>query len=919
MSRLELGAHTGIIREFVLDESRNLVITASDDKTIRLWDASDGFLYRTYRIPLSTGHVGQLFTLDLNSPAGVIATAGWTPNTSNAATAVYFLEVDTGEIVARLDNLPDIISTLRFSNDGTSICIAFSSVKPGLRCYSYPQMEITFEDFNYKEMIRRMQWLDSGELITAASDGLIVKYSKAGNRLAEKHLLQAQPASSALSADEELLAVGLLDRGGAIVLNASDLSLNVALDAPDAQQRNLPAVAFGPAGKILYAAGDHEGRNSPVYRWDLETGKRTDLALPSELRVTWFEARSDGSLIVATEDPALMAIDSGGQEIYKRRAPLSDFSDDANRLRLSPDGGTVLLGNGQGSGFTFRLGDRKLFRDGSRQGARNEAATQSAGLSISGWQNGREVLVNGNRLKKHPGELIRSLAVSPTSDSFALGGEWSVTRYTLTGDVQWRVELSSIAWQVNVSSNGRVLVAALSDGSLRWYDYRSGREIVAFYKHPDDHEWILWSPDGYYASSPRGDNYLGWHVNRQLDQVAFYRAVQFERIFYRPDIVSRHISAGLAGGVPGSLPPPDFSRITPPQIAVLNPPWVEQQVRQGRYALDIQWSSASSPIEQYNVYVNNIPVLPLADRSGMSQAGRATLTIPLFDSENIIRVEARAGRSLGVAETRVRVAGLPGVQDQPRNLYVVSVGASEFENYPPELQLQFSANDALAIESLFGESLAEQFDNVYVESLTDLSWDLPTKSNIEQALTSLGKSTANDTVVLFLASHGLSNDRGDYYFVPRDANLEDLQRIYDEPDAVTSMVPWTTFVDALADASGRRYLIVDTCHAEQIGGDLELVSLAKRSAASSFALLAAAQGGEESQEMPSVQHGVFTYGLVSAVEASVEAGRTNTVEELFAQAFHFVEKYRPNPRKPQTPQLTAPDSLREFNLLGELN
>ena len=50
---------------------------------------------------------------------------------------------------------------------------------------------------------------------------------------------------------------------------------------------------------------------------------------------------------------------------------------------------------------------------------------------------------------------------------------------------------------------------------------------------------MAWAPDGYYTSSVYGDNYVGWHLNRGKDQAPdFYRAVQFDRILYRPDRVA---------------------------------------------------------------------------------------------------------------------------------------------------------------------------------------------------------------------------------------------------------------------------------------------------------------------------------------------------------------------------------------------
>jgi hypothetical protein len=57
-----------------------------------------------------------------------------------------------------------------------------------------------------------------------------------------------------------------------------------------------------------------------------------------------------------------------------------------------------------------------------------------------------------------------------------------------------------------------------------------------------DNEWVAWTPQGYYTSSANGDKYIGWHVNQGLDLAAqFYPAAQFQKQFYRPDVVAEFL------------------------------------------------------------------------------------------------------------------------------------------------------------------------------------------------------------------------------------------------------------------------------------------------------------------------------------------------------------------------------------------
>ena len=67
--RVETGMHTTLIRRVVVDAPRNRLISASDDKTIRVWQMPEARLVSVLRVPIDHGHEGQIFGLAV-SPDG---------------------------------------------------------------------------------------------------------------------------------------------------------------------------------------------------------------------------------------------------------------------------------------------------------------------------------------------------------------------------------------------------------------------------------------------------------------------------------------------------------------------------------------------------------------------------------------------------------------------------------------------------------------------------------------------------------------------------------------------------------------------------------------------------------------------------------------------------------------------------------
>jgi uncharacterized caspase-like protein len=190
------------------------------------------------------------------------------------------------------------------------------------------------------------------------------------------------------------------------------------------------------------------------------------------------------------------------------------------------------------------------------------------------------------------------------------------------------------------------------------------------------------------------------------------------------------------------------------------------------------------------------------------------------------------------------------------------------------------------------------------------------KAAILEALKSLKNARGNDTVIVFLASHGVSDAAGNYFFVPRDATQADIDTILDKKplNAGSSLVEWSFFFDALRDTAGRRLLIVDTCQARDISGHFQDYSLVKRSASSHLAFILASKGSEESQEYTPGHHGLFTYALLEGLRGKSDSNRDGriTVAEWFRFAAGLVDQLRDRNIGAQTPQFFAPRELQSM-------
>lgn len=146
--RIEAGMHTVSINRIATDAQGRWAVTASDDKTARVWDVVGGRLLQVLRPPLGEGNEGKLFAVALSPDGAVVAAAGWTGYDWYGKHDVYLFNRSTGQLMHRLRGLPNVIGHLAFIPDGR--WLAATLEEGGLRAWRWAEGSAPLVDSNYQ-------------------------------------------------------------------------------------------------------------------------------------------------------------------------------------------------------------------------------------------------------------------------------------------------------------------------------------------------------------------------------------------------------------------------------------------------------------------------------------------------------------------------------------------------------------------------------------------------------------------------------------------------------------------------------------------------------------------------------------------------------------------------------------------------
>ena len=146
--------------------------------------------------------------------------------------------------------------------------------------------------------------------------------------------------------------------------------------------------------------------------------------------------------------------------------------------------------------------------------------------------------LDGKPIKLQPYERSISLAIHPDGSRFVLGADWSLQAIDAKGQRLWTRDVPSVVWAVNISGDGRLVVAAYGDGTIRWHRMDDGRELLALFVLADKQNWVAWTPEGFYGATAGAFGVLQWQVNRGFDAAADTVPVNAIPTLRRPDALA---------------------------------------------------------------------------------------------------------------------------------------------------------------------------------------------------------------------------------------------------------------------------------------------------------------------------------------------------------------------------------------------
>ena len=735
-----------------------VVATTDADSEVRLWDAEGGRLLHALR-----GHQARVSTMRF-SPDGVQLVSG-----SNDQTAIVWT-TGTGQRVSTLAARREEIDVLAFDRQRQTLVIG--GPDGTIRVWNISEGKLHGILRGHPGKVTAAVISPDGRLALSGSSDGSVKLWDLRARYLFKELTPHHGIVTRVAVSPDGKLVG--SAGTDAVVQLSEARTGRHLRTLAGHTKSVDALVFSPDSKWLVTGG----ADGAVLIWDAQNNGPPRTFLGHTGGVKAFHFTVDGRLLASVASDAVILWNPENGKLLRSFRPLKGIVTSGD---LSSDGRLVVTGGSFGS---VTLWDPQT------------------GHPVAALQSDQEPSPTRKFF-----ESTVSVAFSPDGRQLLSHGLGSTIRVWEVGTTRLRVALDRPGGPVRSAvfdPEGKLIASGGEDGICLLWDIASARHVMI--SNVGD-EWVFSSDEGLFDSSPAGYSLVA--------------AVQGSRSFgidqlaprnNRPDLLLERLGLGSAGlrdhlkalhtrrlREAGVREAEVASQADLPQAQIV---WSQPAATHGSVELEIVLRDRQG-LKGYQVYVNDVPLFAGLGKPISGRRVRVREQVPLTGGTNKLEVAALSTRGQESLRALAFEEG-PGVT--PGTLYFIGFGVSRYKNQTRIPDLSFADKDAKDLAELFSRMEGPYRDR-RIRALVN---DQVTVSAVKGAKSFLVKAHPEDTVVLFIAGHGVhdSDPAATYYYLTHEA----------DPDNLPMTAANFEIIEALLDgiAPRRKLFLMDTCQSGEL-------------------------------------------------------------------------------------------------------